>query len=69
MRGAFPQRMQKRIYCALSTFHLQGKAGEEPFSRTAYVPFYSNKVKDNEEKQVTHTYALREVKIFMEAAK
>ena len=35
----------------------------------AYVPFYSNKVKDKEEKQVTHTYALRQVKIFMEAAK
>ena len=34
-----------------------------------YVPFYSNKVKDKQEKQVTHTYNLIKGKSFMEATK
>ena len=34
-----------------------------------YVPFYSNKIKDKQEKQVTHTYTLIEAKLFVEAAK
>ena len=58
-----------RSYCGLQTLDLKGKAGEEPFSRAVYVPFYSNKVKDKQEMQVTHTYALIEAKIFMEAKK
>ena len=37
--------------------------------RDVYVPFYSNKVKDKEEKQVTHTYPLIKAKGFMEATK
>ena len=67
--SASTQRMYERIYCALSTLHLQGKAGEEPLSQAAYVPFYLNQVKDQQEKQVTHTYHLIEAKIFMEATK
>ena len=47
----------------------QGKAGEETLSRALYVPFYSNKVKDKQEKQVNHTYALIEAKILMQAKK
>ena len=42
---------------------------EEPLSRAAYVPFYSSKVKDKQEKQVTHTYPLIKAKIFMKATK
>ena len=34
-----------------------------------YVPFYSNELKDKEEKQVTHTYPLIKAKSFMEATK
>ena len=34
-----------------------------------YVTFYSNKDKDKQEKQVTHTYNLIEAKIFKEATK
>ena len=34
-----------------------------------YVCFYSNKVKGKQEKEVTHTYTLIEVKIFMETTK
>ena len=48
---------------------LKGKAAEEPLSRAVYVLFYSNKVKDKQEKQVTHTYALIEAKSFMKATK
>ena len=48
---------------------LKGKTAEEPLSRAAYVRFYSNKVKDNVEKQVTHTYPLIEARRFMEATK
>ena len=51
------------------TTHLQGKAGEEPLSWANYFPFYLRKVKDKQEKKVTHTYALIEAKIFMEATK
>ena len=40
-----------RSYCGLQTLNLKGKAGEEPFSRAVYVPFYSNKVKDKQDKQ------------------
>ena len=43
--------------------------GEEPLSRAVYVPFYSNKVKDKQEKQVNHTYDLIEAKIFRAATK
>ena len=39
----------------LNTFYVQGKAGEEPLSKAVYVPFYSNKVKENKEMQATHT--------------
>ena len=35
----------------------------------AYVPFYSNKIKDKQEKEITHTYTLIEAKIFMGATK
>ena len=49
--------------------HLKGKAAEEPLYRAVYVPFYSNKVKDNQENQVTHTYPLIKAKRFMEATK
>ena len=61
--------MLERIYCALETLHSQGKAGEELLSRAVYDSFNSSKVKDKQEKQVTHTYYLIEVKIFMEATK
>ena len=46
-----------------------GKAAGEPLSRAVYVRFYSNKVKDKQEEQVTHTYNLIEAKRFMEATK
>ena len=49
--------------------HLQGIVGKEPLSRAAYVPFYLNKVKDQQEMQATHTYNLIKGKIFMEAKK
>ena len=45
---------------------LKGKAAEEPLSRAVYVRFHSSKVKDKQEKQVTHTYKLIEAKRFME---
>ena len=51
------------------TLHLQGKAGVESLSRAVYFPFHSNKVKDKQEKKVTHTYALRDAKFFIEARK
>ena len=35
--------------------------------RAVDVGFYSNKVKDKQEKQVMHTYNLSEAKSFMEA--
>ena len=40
------------------------KADEEPLSRAVYVPFYSNKVKEKQEKQFTCTYALMKAKHF-----
>ena len=43
--------------------------GEEHLSRAFSVPFYLHKVKDKQEKQVTHTYHLIEAKMFMEATK
>ena len=49
--------------------HLKGKAAEEPLSKAVYVRFYANKVKDKQEKQVTHTYPLIDTKRFMEATK
>ena len=61
--------MDERIYCALLTLHLTGKPAEEPLYRVAYVRFHSSKVKDEQEKQVTHTYNLIEAKGFMEATK
>ena len=48
---------------------LVGKAAEEPLSRAVYVRFFANKVKDKQEKQVTHTYNLIEAKRFMETTK
>ena len=57
--------MDERIYL----LRLKGKPAEEPLSRAVYVHFYSNKIKDRKEKQVTHTYNLIEGKIFMEATK
>ena len=61
--------MGERINCAILTPHLKGKAAEEPLSKAVYVCFYSNKVKNKHEKQVTHTYALIQAKSFMEATK
>ena len=61
--------MEERIYWALLTLQLKGKAAEEPLSRAVYVRFHLNKVKDKQEKQVTHTYNLIEAKGFMEATK
>ena len=49
--------------------HLRGKAAEEPLSSAVSVRFYSNKVKDKQEKQLTYTYPLIEAKRFMEATK
>ena len=46
----------------LETLHLEGKAVEKLLSRAFYVPFYFNKVKDKQEKQVTHTYQLTQAK-------
>ena len=40
-----------------------------PYLWLFYVTFYSNKFKDKQEKQVTHTYNLIEAKIFKEATK
>ena len=40
-----------------------------PYLRLFYVTFYSNKFKDKQEKQVTHTYNLIDAKIFEEATK
>ena len=61
--------MDERINCAILTLHLKGKAPEDPLSRAVYVHIYSNKAKDRQEKQVTHTYNLIEAKSFMEARK
>ena len=71
MRSASSQRIEERIYCALETLYLQGKAGERALSRAVYViMFFSNKIKDKQENQVAHTtYKLIEAKIFMEATK
>ena len=43
----------------------------EPLLRAVYVyvRFYSNKVKDKQEKQVSHTYNLIEAKGFIEPTK
>ena len=59
--------MDERINCAIETLHLQGKTAEKPKYRAVYVPFYSNKVKDKQQKQVTNTYHLIEANNFMEA--
>ena len=40
-----------------------------PYLWLFYVTFYSNKFKDKQEKQVTHTYNLIEAKIFKEKTK
>ena len=40
-----------------------------PYLWLFYVTFYSNKFKDKQEKQVTHTYPLIEAKSFREATK
>ena len=69
MRGTISKNVKEVLLRTLNTSPWQGKACEEPFSRAAYVPFCSIKVKDIQEEQFTHTYALREAKIFMEAAK
>ena len=61
--------MDARIYCGIETLHFKGKAGEKTLSGAVYVCFYSSKVKDKQEKQVTHTYPLNEAKIFMETTK
>ena len=52
------------IYCEFETFHLEGKAVEELLSRAVYNHIYSNKVKDKQEKQVTHTHNLIQTKNF-----
>ena len=59
--------MDEINYCVLETLHLKGKAAKEPLHRAVYVRFYTNKVKHKQEKEVTHTYNLIEVKGFMEA--
>ena len=41
----------------------------EPLSKAVHVRFYSNKVKDKQEKQVTHTYPLINAKSFMKGTK
>ena len=61
--------MDEKIYCALQTLLLKGKAAKEPIYRAVYVSFYSNKVKYKQERHVTHTYNLIEAKGFMEATK
>ena len=67
---AFPLKEGRRGYIAHSKhFTFKVTAGEEQVSRAVYVPFYSNKIKDKQEKQLTHTYRLIEAKIFMEATK
>ena len=50
IRCASSHRIEERIYWALSTLHLQGKAGESALSRAVYVRFYSNKIKDKTRK-------------------
>ena len=65
MRSAFTQRMQGWIYCEPETFRLEGKAVEELLSRAVYNPIYSNKVRDKQEKQVTHTHYLIKAKNFL----
>ena len=52
--------MDERINRAILTLHLKGNAAEEPLSRAVNVPFYSNKVKDKQGKEVTYTYPLIE---------
>ena len=68
---ALPFKGCKRSFIAhyIYTLHLRGKADEEPLSRAVYLSFYLSKIKDKQEKQVTHTYELIEAKIFMEATK
>ena len=61
--------MDERICCGIETLHFKGKAGEKTLSGAVYVCFYSNKVKRKQEKEVTHTYTLIQVKIFMETTK
>ena len=61
--------MDERIKRTLQTPYLKGKADEEPLSRAVYARFFSNKVKDKQEKQVTHTYKLSKAKGFMKATK
>ena len=61
--------MDERIYWALQTLHIKGKAGEKPLSWAVYVRFCTSKVKDKQEKKVSHTYNLIEAKSFMEATK
>ena len=63
------KKLDERIYCTLQTLHLKGKNDEEPLSSAVDVRFYTNKVKDKQETQVTHTYNLIEAKSFMEATK
>ena len=64
-----PLKEYERGFIVHSKHYLQGKAGEEPLSRAVYVPFYSNKVKGKQEKQVKYTYELIDAKIFMTVTK
>ena len=64
-RNASTQRISGRNHFELETLHLEDKAGEEHLSRAFYVPFYSNKAKDKQEKQVPHTYDLIQARNFV----
>ena len=60
----------KRGFIAHSKqFTYKVKLVRSPYLGLFIFSFYSNKVKDKQEKQVNHTYFLIEAKIFMEAKK
>ena len=50
-------------------FAYKVKLMRSPYLGLFYVTFYSNKVKAEQKKQVTHTYTLIEAKVFMQATK
>ena len=67
---ALPLKESKRgfiAHCKHFTYKL--KLVRSPYLGLLTDPFYSNKIKNKQEKQVNHTYNLIQVKIFMKAIK
>ena len=53
----------------METLIFKGEVGEKTLTGAVFVCFYPGNVKGKQEKQVTHTYNLIQVKIFMQTTK